>query len=814
MQPGTPFYVAEPRQKWSPEQVQIFDFPEPARTRRTSDLIRLLLTLVVIALIIVAGSVQSETTSGLQQDITSAVRTVPDVIVSVLATLNSLVVLALPIYLVAELALRRRWRLMLTSLLAGALAQLATQVFNFYSDDFLGKALLEALTRPVGDVGHVTLATFGLFAAVVSLVTAQGSAVRPRTSIVVWGTLLPLSVLFLIDRRATPFALLLSVVGGHAIGLAVRYISGTDNPRVSALQVAEALAGVGARPSTLIQLEGENELGRRFSATIDDGSDQETTALVQVMDPDRGTIRMLAQLTRLVRVRTWVTRAPSFSKRVQVQQLSVPILMAREVGVRAPRLIAAAEVNESTMLVAEEQPGDLRLLSGFTPEAVSDEAIAQCWHQVLLLHQAGVSHEGLNPDSFAVDNDGRIWILGLNQGEIAASGLRMRLDRAELLLATAILVGVDRAITAAEAAIGDEDLANLPALLQPVALNQANRAELKTRKDLLVTLREEASARAPEPTHTPVRLERLRPRTVVSIVALTFAVYVLAGQLGNVDFNAVFRDVDWVWAALAVIASLFTYIGAALTIAPFSPVKIPASRWLSTQFASEFVRLVAPAAVGSAGTNVRVIQKAGAPTSLALASVGVSTLVSFVTTILAFVAITVFSQADTGFEFEAPSNTVWVIVGVLVGMVAMAFIVPWTRRMIIERLKPMWESIGPRLLDVLRNPRRLTEGVLGSLLTSLSYAVTLYAAVRAYGEDLPIAAAAAVYLGAGILGTVAPTPGGIGAVEAALVAGLSAVGIPAGPALLAALLYRLVTFWLPTVPGWLAFQWLQRNDAI
>ncbi len=814
MQSGTPFYVAEPRQTWSPEKVQIEDFPEPARTRSTSDLIRLLLTLLVIALIIVAGSLQSETTAGIQEDITSAVRTVPDLLVSVLATLNSLVVLALPVYLVAELALRRRWRLMLTSVLAGALAQLASTLFNEYSEQVLGTAMLDALTRPVGEAGHVTPATLALFAAVVSLVTAQGSAVRPRTQVVVWGTLMPLAILFLIDRRATPFALLLSAVGGHAIGLAVRYLSGTDNPRVSALEVAEALARVGAPPLALTQQVDESELGRKFTATIDDGTVRGTTALVQVIDPDRGAIRMLSQLTRLVRVRTWVTRAPSFSKRVQVQQLSVPILMAREVGVRVPRLIAAAEVDETTLLVAEEQPRDLRVLSGFDPEAISDEALAQCWRQIRRLHHAGVSHEGINPDCFAVDNDGRVWILGLSQGEIAASRLRMRLDRAELLLATAILVGVDRAVTAAELEIGDDGLANLPALLQPVALNQANRTHLKTRKGLLETLRDEASARAPEPTDTPVRLERLRPRTVVSLVAATFAVYVLAGQLGNVDFNAVFRDVDWIWAGLAVVASLFTYIGAAWTISPFSPVKISVGRWLAAQFASDFVRLVAPAAVGSAGTNARLIQKGGAPTTLALASVGVSTLVSFVTTIVAFVGITVFSQADTGFEFEAPSVTVWVIVGVLVGMVALAFSVPWSRKLLSARLKPTWDSIGPRLLDVLRNPRRLSSGVMGSLLTSLSYAVTLYAAVRAYGEDLPIAAAAAVYLGAGILGTVAPTPGGIGAVEAALVAGLSAVGIPSGPALMAALLYRLVTFWLPTVPGWLAFQWLQRNDAI
>jgi uncharacterized protein (TIRG00374 family) len=95
-----------------------------------------------------------------------------------------------------------------------------------------------------------------------------------------------------------------------------------------------------------------------------------------------------------------------------------------------------------------------------------------------------------------------------------------------------------------------------------------------------------------------------------------------------------------------------------------------------------------------------------------------------------------------------------------------------------------------------------------------AYAATLFAAVHAYGESIPFAAAVVVYLGAGLLGSVAPTPGGIGAVEAALIAGLSAVGVPPSAALPAALLYRTVTFWLPTIPGWGAFQWLQRRGAI
>ena len=795
---------------WQVDSVVIEDIPEPPRTRRSSDLLRLAVTLALSALVVIAGSLQSETTAGLQEDITSAVRSVPDLVVSILATLNSLIVLALPLYLIADLAIRRRWRLLITSLVAASIALAAAVLFDLYSGDLLAGALLDALTLPVGGGSGRTAAAFGLFAAVVALITVEGAGARPRNLIVVWGALLALAVLFLIDRRATPLALLISVLAGHAIGLVVRYVAGTENPRADARQIAEALARVGVAPVWMRQEETESAIGRRFRVR----TAADVHATVQVLDPDRSAVRLLGQLTRVVRVRTWVTRSPGLSASVQVQQAAVPVLMARAAGVRTPRLLAAAEVDDRTMLFAEENPPDLRLLEDVAPEAISDEALAQAWREVRRMHHSGVAHEGLHPGSFAVDADGRIWVLGLTQGEIAAPRLRMRLDRAELLLATALLVGVDRAITAAEREIGDQDLANLPALMQPIALNPAMRDALSRHGGLLESVRDEATARAPEPSADSVKLERLRPRAVVSLIAVTFAVYVLAGQLGNVNFATVVRSVNWWWAGAALLTSLMTYVGSALTIRPFAPVRISPPRWIAAQFAATFVTLVAPAAVGSAGTNVRVIQKAGAPSGLAIASVGVSTLVSLLTTVVAFLGITVFSQEDTGFDLAVPSSGIMILVGGLIGLIVLAFLVPVTRRVILARLRPLWESTGPRLLDVLRDPRRLVQGVAGSLLTTAAYTLTLYVAVRAYGQDIPIAAAVVVYLGAGLLGSVAPTPGGIGAVEAALIAGLSAVGVPADAALPAALLYRTVTFWLPALPGWFAFQWLQRHDAI
>ncbi len=796
--------------QWRLEDVRIDDRPEPPRTRRTSDLLRLAVTVAVMALLVFAGSIGSGTTEGIQEDITSAVTSVPELVVSLLATLNNLIVLALPVFLVAELAVRRKWRVLLVALMASSLALVAANLFSKYADQLIDGALLDALTLPVGGGSGRTAAAFGVFAGVAALMSAEGQAARSRTLAIVWTALLALGALFLIDRRATPLALMLSLLGGHAFGLLARYVAGTENPRVPARGVIAAMARVGVKPTWVRQLPGESDLGRRFELETVDGR----FGVAQVFDPDRRTARMLSQLTRLVRVRTWVTRSPGWSERAQVQQAAVPVLMARAKGIRTPDLLAAVEVDERTMAVVEEHPRDLRPLRGFSPEAISDEALDQVWREVRRMHHLGIAHEGLNVDSFALDDDGRVWILGLDRGEIAAPRLRMRLDRAELLIATAMLVGTDRAIEAAERAIGNEDLANLPALMQPIALNSATRDELRTNRDLLSQLRDEAIAHAPEPSADDVRLERLRPRSVISLVAVTFAVYVLAGQLGNVDFGTIVSSVDWAWAAVALAASLTTYIGAAFHVLPLSPVRIPFGRWLMAQFAASFVTLVAPAAVGSAGTNARLIQQAGAPPGLALATVGVSSLVAFLATALALVAVSFFSAETVAWNFEAPTDGVMLGGGIVLALMVLAFVVPYSRRIILSRLRPTWENLGPRLLDIVRDPKRLVLAAAGNLMSFGSYALTLYAAVRAYGGSIPFAAATVVYLGSGLLGSVAPTPGGIGAVEAALVAGLSAVGVPPTIALPAALLYRMVTFWLPTVPGWMAFQWLQRREAI
>jgi uncharacterized protein (TIRG00374 family) len=129
-------------------------------------------------------------------------------------------------------------------------------------------------------------------------------------------------------------------------------------------------------------------------------------------------------------------------------------------------------------------------------------------------------------------------------------------------------------------------------------------------------------------------------------------------------------------------------------------------------------------------------------------------------------------------------------------------------------VKSLFIGVIPRMLDLLRSPTKLATGFGGIILVSLAFVACLDASVRAFGGHLPFATIAVVYLAGNAAGSAVPTPGGIGAIEALLIAGLTGAGLAGVQATSAVLLFRLLTFWLPVLPGWIAFSYLQRKQAL
>ncbi|SDQ62604.1 lysylphosphatidylglycerol synthase transmembrane domain-containing protein [Quadrisphaera sp. DSM 44207] len=305
---------------------------------------------------------------------------------------------------------------------------------------------------------------------------------------------------------------------------------------------------------------------------------------------------------------------------------------------------------------------------------------------------------------------------------------------------------------------------------------------------------------------TPHRTGR---RLVLAVLGL-LTVVVLVVQLGSVDLLAQLAGADPGWALVAVAASLVPVLGAAISLAAFAPGRIPWGRTLGVQVASSFVSVVMPPSVGQLAVNARFLHLLGHSAAGVTATVGLTQLSSVVVTLVLLAG----AVAVSGAPIPAVPWTAVLAVAALAGAGLVVAALPRPRRSLAAVLHRHLEQVGPRLREVGRRPVRIAAGVGGNLLITAGYVAVLDASLRAFDVSLPLLQTALVMLVGNALGSAAPTPGGLGAVDAALSAGLVAAGLPAAEALSAVLLYRCTTVWLRVPPGWLAFTLLRRRHAL
>ncbi|WP_282796854.1 lysylphosphatidylglycerol synthase transmembrane domain-containing protein [Streptomyces sp. CC224B] len=363
-----------------------------------------------------------------------------------------------------------------------------------------------------------------------------------------------------------------------------------------------------------------------------------------------------------------------------------------------------------------------------------------------------------------------------------------------------------------------------------VAARKAGRAEKQAEKqaidvameqareeDLLTQIRHQVLLIRPTAPVEPAQLERIRPRTLISFIAGALGAYFLLSQLTHVDFGTIIDEAEWGWVVAAVAFSALSYFAAAMSLLGFVPERVPFLRTVSAQVAGSFVKIVAPAAVGGVALNTRFLQRSGVRSGLAVASVGASQLFglgSHVLLLLVFGYLTGTEKTPS----LTPSRTV--IAGLLsvAVLVLVVTAIPFLRKIVVARVRSLFAGVVPRMLDVLQRPQKLLTGIGGMLLLTFFFVLCLDASVRAFASEemgtLSLASVAVVFLAGNALGSAAPTPGGIGAVEATLTVGLIAVGVPKDVAAPAVLLYRLLTLWLPVLPGWLFFNHLTRKGLL
>ncbi|MFV0251878.1 MAG: lysylphosphatidylglycerol synthase domain-containing protein [Beutenbergiaceae bacterium] len=575
-----------------------------------------------------------------------------------------------------------------------------------------------------------------------------------------------------------------------------------------------AVRGIAAELPESATVAIEQEGTNRVYAVLDtDGNRWDAV----VLDRDRQVIGMLAWAWSALRLQG-LGRRNAVSLRQAADHAVLMTYAAAAAGVRSPALHGIARAEESILMLGEHVDG-AQSLSDYSSDQITDSVMAEAWQQLGHAHAAGLSHRNLSAETVLLIADGgqagSVFLNGWEQGDIASSTVSRRLDQVQMLTLFAVRVGAERACAAAAAALGAEQLAALAPLLQSVALPPHTRNETRRDKSAMRDLRTAVAAYLPDTDGTVplLQLTRFNTRTVVTVTVAVAAAWIV---LTTLNFEAIVRDaananVGWLIAAFCL--GLLTYLGSALGLVAYSPVRLGLWRTLLVQVAASVIGLVAPAGVGPAALNLRFMHKRGLDTPMAVATVALLQLSQIVTTVLLLLTIVLLTGGQGAFA-QLPSGIILVILAAIAALIGLLFAIPRLRRWLLAKIRPTIRQVLPRLIWVLGQPRRLLMGIGGNLLITAGFLSAFAATLAAFDVTLPLTTLAVVYLTGNTVGSAVPTPGGIGAVEGALFTGLRTVGITTATATSVAVLFRVLTFWIRVPLGWLALRHLQKRQLV
>jgi len=785
----------------------------PVRTmgRSSVDASRLVVAAIVLVAALAASVLAHETARGVAEDLTRLASNVPAVVISLLAVMSQTAFLLVVVGAPVALLVRRRMRLTLLALLASVVAAGVFAALGYLAPA-LGGALLgdnQVLEVP----GGLRLPVGGAVAGFTAGAVVIGTELTRRWTRALWVTVGLLVATQVVTSSSTPLDLVVALALGVMVGSAVLVGFGRRLEAAGPREVSRALARADIVVTSVGALEDPTWPDWPLRVTTADG----TVLAGRTIGEREQRTDMFQRRYRWLRLKEDGDEQSYSSPRQAATVQAMMSLLAASSGVRTPVLKAVQPIHdEEFLLVVEHVPG--RPLADLSDDELTREVLADAWRQVAALRRAGIAHRDLQLSQLLVDGAGAVWVRDVAFGEAAASDAVLEGDVVELLAGTSARVGPQAAVAAATDVLPGAVLAGALARLVPASLTRTTRAAVKASGGLDELVAEVCRVTGvSEPVFAQV--ERVRPRTLVIGATLALAMYLLLPQLSDVPtMLETVRTANWRWLPAVVVASVVTYLGAAIGLTGGTPGRVPLGQALLVSLSSSSVSLVAPGAIGQVGLNVRFLRQRGYSMPVSVSASAAKETAMFVMHILLLASFAIWAAATGALNGPwaalPPIGTVLAVAGGVLGVLGLLVALPAVRRWWRVTVRPALREALSAMSSVAASPAKMTALFGGVALVPLGYAVCLYCSLQAFGGGASFVVVALLYLSVGALASAAPTPGGLGAVEAVLLAALTGVGVAPAVALATVVLYRLATFWLPLPPSFAAFRWLTRREVI
>ena len=300
-----------------------------------------------------------------------------------------------------------------------------------------------------------------------------------------------------------------------------------------------------------------------------------------------------------------------------------------------------------------------------------------------------------------------------------------------------------------------------------------------------------------------VRRLHVTPRMFVGGLVAVVVVVVLVVWASHLP-----RDISqtasfgWGWVVAATVVISLMWVGYAVSLAAAANWRPPFWRTVQLEVAEALTLVVTPMSTGSLTLSIRFLTRTGMETSEAAAASGLS---SFLTTLVSGLALPVAAALAAGtldtaqLKKDVPSSLWEVLAAVLLLAVVVTVVV---RAPKLRKAAASWvEQAGRYVRTVVAHPSTGLAVAGGELVTMAGQVACAAFLLKAVGAPVHLAALVVITQLAGAASSVVPVPGGLGAPEAVLIAGLTSIGVPHAAAIVVSLLYRMLTYWLPMLPG-------------
>ncbi|KMO82163.1 hypothetical protein BST22_17060 [Mycolicibacterium chubuense] len=780
-------------------------------TRRTNDILRLALSGIFLVVVITSSLITRNEWEALEQSISEIVGVLSPTQSNTVYLIYGIAILALPFVILIGLIVARQWKLLGAYAAAGIAAILLLSItgngiaapqWHFDLTERLDTVLSQFLDDP---------RWIGMLAAVL---TVSGPWLPARWRRWWWALLLAFVPIHLVVSAVVPARSLLGLSVGWFVGALVVLVVGTPALEVPLDGAARAMARRGFRVAALRVVRpagrGPMVLTATQDRTVDHGDPDEGDAVVELYGPHQRGGGFLRQFWRKLRLRDSETAPLQTSMRRAVEHRALMAIAVGDLALANTSPIAVSALERGWTLYAH------RPARGTPLDACAEHTpVSRVWDALGILHSQQISHGDLRSKEITVV-DGTPQFGGFALAEYGASEAHLHSDIAQLLVTTTDLYGAEKAVAAAITVFGNDAVLAASRRLTKAAMHQGLRNSVRDAGSVMSAAREEVKRQTGADQITTATITRFTRSQLIQTVLLVALVYVAYPFISSVPvFFSELGSANWWWAVAGLLVSALKYLGAGAALWACADGLVSFRNLAIMQVANTFAATTTPAGVGGLALSTRFLQKGGLGALRATTAVALQQSVQVLTHITLLIIFSAAAGASANLSRFVPGATVlYLIAGAALGAVGVFLFVPKLRRWLATAVRPRLKEVLDDLVELAREPKRLALIILGCAATTLGAALALWASIEAFGGNASFVTVTIVTMVGGTLASAAPTPGGVGAVEAALIGGLAAFGVPAAVAVPSVLLYRILTCWLPVFIGWPIMRWLTRRDMI